>query len=78
MFFTRKDRAAYDAAITKVSTFATDTSTIIQERITSEVSKLEERIDAVLAEIKKEAEPVEYDIKRVTDNDQAAAQKESA
>jgi prefoldin subunit 5 len=78
MFFTRKVRAIYDDAIARLDRDRASGLKAIDERITSEVAKLEQRMDAVLVEIQKEAAPVEYEIKRVTDNDDAAAQKESA
>ena len=79
MFFTRKDRAVYDASIAQVSKYVTDTGAAIDDRITAEVSKLEDRIDAIVAQLKKETDATEYaEPKRVTENDEAAAQKDSA
>jgi len=79
MFFTRKTKERYDAAIASVATSVADTAKTIEDRITVEVAKLDDRIGAALAELKKEAESVEYpEPKRVTENDEAAAQRESA
>ena len=79
MFFTRKVRAIYDDAIARLDRDRADGLKAIDDRITSVEAKLESRIDAALAELKTEAEAVEYpEPKRVTENDEAAAQKESA
>jgi hypothetical protein len=79
MFFTRKVRAIYDDAIARLDSDRASGLRAIDDRITSEVAKLEDRIDAVLAEFKRETDATEYEEpKRVTENDEAAAQKESA
>ena len=79
MFFTHKVRAIYDEAIARLDRDRADGLKAIDDRITLVEAKLESRIDAVLTELKKEAESVEYpEPKRVTENDEAAAQKESA
>jgi hypothetical protein len=79
MFFTRKVRAIYDDAIARLDSDRASGLRAIDDRITSEVARLEDRIGAVLAEFKRETDATEYpEPKRVTENDEAAAQKESA